>query len=175
MAAGNTYESIATTTVSGSAVASVTFSSISGSYTDLRVVINGGIDTVDANTFLKVGNGSIDSGSNYSDTYVEGRVGGTTGSGRHSSAVQMYLDYYGSMSTTNSTLTIDLMNYANTTTYKTVLSRYGNTTSILYSGTGALVGLWRSTSAINTIQFSLGNPAKFNVGCSFTLYGIKAA
>lgn len=169
----STYTPLATQTL-GSAASTVTFSSISSAYTDLRVVINGGVGTADANTFLKVGNGSIDSGSNYSDTFYESRGTGT-GSGRHTNAVQMYLDYYGSISTTNSTLLIDLLNYANTTTYKTVLSRYGSTTSSSYSGTGALVGLWRSTSAINTIQFSLGGGANFNSGCSFTIYGIKAA
>jgi hypothetical protein len=39
MAAGNTYEAIATQTL-GSDAASVTFSSISGAYTDLIMVVN---------------------------------------------------------------------------------------------------------------------------------------
>jgi len=121
----NTYVELYKTTVTSTAAATVTFTGISQDYTDLRIVINGGIDTVDANTFMKVGNGSIDSGSNYSDTFVESRLNGTPGSSRHTGAAQMYLDYYGSMSTTNSTLTVDLMNYSNTTTKKTVLSRYG--------------------------------------------------
>ena len=169
----STYEPIATTTL-GSAAATVTFSSISGSYTDLRVVINGGVSIADANTFVKIGNGTVDSGSNYSGTFVEGRAGTSANSGRFTSASSMQLDYYGSMSTTNSTLTVDFMNYANTTTYKNTLVRYGNTTSASYSGVGALVGLWRSTSAINIMTFSLGS-GNFNTGTTFSLYGISAA
>jgi hypothetical protein len=169
----STYTPIATQTL-GSNAATVTFSSISGSYTDLRIVINGGITIADANTYVRVGNGSVDTGSNYSGTYVEGRTGTSANSGRFTSTSFMQLDYYGSMSTTNSTLTIDFLNYANTTTYKNSLVRYGNTTSASYSGVGALVGLWRSTSAINIMTFSLGS-GNFKTGCTFTLYGVKSA
>ena len=169
----STYEPIASTTL-GSASSSVTLSSISSAYTDLRVVINGGISAADYNTYVKVGNGSVDSGSNYSVTFVEDRAGSSAASGRYSNASSMQLDYYGSMSTTNSTITIDFLNYANTTTYKSALVRYGNTTSASYSGTGALVGLWRSTSAINIMTFTCGG-VNFNAGTVFTIYGIKAA
>ena len=40
MAAGNTYTPIATTTVTGSVTEVITFSSISGNYTDLVLVAN---------------------------------------------------------------------------------------------------------------------------------------
>jgi hypothetical protein len=168
-----TYEPINTTTLS-TAASTITFSSIPSTYTDLRVVINGGISSADYNTFVRVGDGSVDTGSNYSATFVETRSGTSAASGRFSSASYMQLDYYGSMSTTNSTLTVDFFNYSNTTTNKTALSRYGNTTSASYSGAGALVGLWRSTSAINIITFSVG-AANFNAGVTATIYGIKAA
>jgi hypothetical protein len=64
----------------------------------------------------------------------------------------------------------NFMNYSNTTTYKTILSRSNNSAI----GTDAVVGLWRSTAAINTIKILPANNA-FEVGSSFTLYGIKAA
>ena len=63
------------------------------------------------------------------------------------------------------------MNYANTTTNKTVLLRNNNTAF----GTEAQVGLWRSTSAINTIKLYLDRAEYYVVGSTFTLYGIKAA
>jgi hypothetical protein len=44
MPAGNTYEAIATQTL-GSAAASVTFSSIPGTYTDLVLVVAGTLTT----------------------------------------------------------------------------------------------------------------------------------
>jgi hypothetical protein len=64
------------------------------------------------------------------------------------------------------------MNYANTTTYKTVLAR-SNVTDFRVA---AIVGLWRSTSAINTIQLRSDNSSyNFTTGSTFTLYGISAA
>lgn len=170
----STYTPIATTTL-GSNSATVSFSSISSSYTDLRIVFSGSITNADDNTYVQLGNGSVDTGSNYSATFMEGRAGVSAASGRFSNQTKMQLDYYGSISTTNSMFTLDLMNYANTSTYKTALVRYGNNTSASYSGVGALVGLWRSTSAINILTFSLGGSSQFKTGSTFTLYGIKAA
>jgi hypothetical protein len=62
------------------------------------------------------------------------------------------------------------MNYANTTTYKTVLSRANNSAA----GTEAIVGLWRSSAAITsmTVLSETGNIA---IGSTFSLYGILAA
>ena len=65
------------------------------------------------------------------------------------------------------------MNYSNTTTNKTVLARGNNASDASYPGTEAFVGLWRSTAAINRIDFS-SNSKTWNAG-TFTLYGIKAA
>jgi hypothetical protein len=58
-------------------------------------------------------------------------------------------------------------NYSNATTYKSILMRVGKATN----GTDAMVGLWRSTSAINTIKL-MGSNALYG---TLTLYGIKAA
>lgn len=167
-----TYTPIATTTLTSNQ-ATVTFSGISSAYTDLKVIFNGAISTADANTFVRVGNSSVDTGSNYSATFLEGRAT-TANSGRFTSQTSMQVDYYGSISTTNSSLLLDFMNYSNTSIYKTVLSRYGNNTSTSYKGVGALVGLWRSTAAINIITFSLGS-GNFTTGSTFTLYGILKA
>jgi hypothetical protein len=79
MAAGNTYEAIATQTL-GSAAASVTFSSIPGTYTDLVVVIAGTLTTGSDNVSFQL-NG--DSGANYSVTVLTGD-GSTASSGRAS-------------------------------------------------------------------------------------------
>jgi len=61
------------------------------------------------------------------------------------------------------------MNYSNMTTYKTSLIRY----SQIGSWFGELATLWRSTAAINTITLTTGT-STFNIGSTFTLYGIKA-
>jgi hypothetical protein len=64
---------------------------------------------------------------------------------------------------------INIQNYSNSTTYKTVLARSNNAAT----GTDATVALWRSTSAITSIDYYL-NSGSWATGSTFTLYGIKA-
>ena len=171
-----TYEPIATTTLN-TTTASVTFSSISGSYTDL--IIAGQIKG-SQNTFanLQVGNGSIDTGNNYSVTTLASRYNsGTTeiATERYSSVSAIYVTGSTWYSSVNfGTFKINLQNYSNTTTYKTVLTAMDSFEDANYCGANRNVGLWRSTSAINilTISAGAGNLAS---GSTFTLYGIKAA
>ena len=166
MAAGSTYTPLATNTL-GSATSSVTFSSISGSYTDLFIVINSGSTASGQDIRCRF---NSDSGSNYSLTYVTGN-GSAASSGRSSSQTSMPLDYNGYLSGSIATTTIiNCMNYSNTTTYKTILGRF-NTAAF---GTDMAVGLWRSTSAITSIEF-LTSASTFLSGSTFTLYGIAAA
>jgi hypothetical protein len=162
MAAGNTYEPIATTTL-GSATANVTFSSISGSYTDLVLVINAGVSTTGAITVQL----NADTGTNYSVTRLYGD-GSTATSDRFSS--QNYLDLSFFPNTLNNNSIIHFMNYSNTTTNKTILARWNST-----SYTTAVVGLWRNTAAVNSIK--LYNALGYNLiaGSTFSLYGIKNA
>ena len=63
------------------------------------------------------------------------------------------------------------MNYANTTTYKTTLVRHNNVSQTV----SAVVNLWRSTSAITSITLSNESATNFDVGATFTLYGILKA
>lgn len=165
MAAGATYEPVANYTVS-SAQSSYTFSSISQSYTDLVLVISGQASTSDA-IFLQVGNGSVDTGSNYSRTFARG-TGSAATSGRATAATGMFV--LDASTSTQFNLVNSFQNYSNATTYKTILTRANNTSG----ATWALVNLWRSTSAINTIKIYMGS-ANFAVGTQFTIYGIAAA
>jgi hypothetical protein len=168
----STYEPIATYTAP-SAQSSYTFTTVSTDYTDLILVFNGNLAVSDY-VLLRVGNGSIDTGSNYSATRLIGN-GSTATSGRSSSAA--YIQFSDVMNTGGDNAIMHFQNYANTTTYKTVLSR--TNTPITSGGetgtTSASVGLWRSTSAINTIQIYTYAGQNFTTGSTFTLYGIKAA
>jgi len=89
--ATNTYVALDKITV-GSAVASVTFSSIPSGYTDLVIVGNLGTTSGSANIAMQVGNGSIDTGSNYSFTNINGD-GSSAASSRASNQAQIYIDY----------------------------------------------------------------------------------
>jgi hypothetical protein len=155
----STYTPIATTTL-GSAASSVTFSSISAAYTDIVMVFNGSLSVGSGLTFQV--NGAT---SGFSDTFLIG-YGSSASSGRDTSATS---SFFGDIGTTNSTAILNFMNYSNTTTYKTVLSRG----SAAGNGVSASVGLWQSTSAINQIKI-LSPSGNITTGSTFTLYGIRS-
>jgi hypothetical protein len=159
-----TYEKIATQTL-GSAASSITFSSITANWTDLILVFDGSTAS-NAYPSLRF-NG--DTGTNYSNTNFRGN-GSSAQSTRFSSANEMDIAYGSPLSTTQTNFIIHFMNYSNSTTNKTVLARTNNADR----ETGAAVGLWRSTTAITSITLKTNSP-NFNVGSTFTLYGIKAA
>jgi hypothetical protein len=172
-----TYESIATTTL-GSNTTSVTFSSIPATYTDLRVVTSNAILVPSGgglpDNFLRI-NG--DSGSNYSRTILYGN--GTSAISERTANATSLWSYSGSSTTSAQPISIttwDFLNYSNTTTNKTVLSRIETINNSTIFITFATVQLWRSTAAINQLVFSLQASATgFITGSTFTLYGIKAA
>lgn len=172
MPAGSTYTPIATTTL-GSATSSYTFSSIAQTYTDLILIATLKSASASNALLLRVGNGSIDTGANYSYTNLIGN-GSTATSGRQSASTSIVLSQGNQFMPTNlqNVYTMHFQNYSNTTSYKTALIR----SSVIESASGfasSTVGLWRSTSAINQIQVS--NVDNLQIGCTLTLYGIAAA
>jgi hypothetical protein len=159
----STYTPIATQTLTG-ATGSVSFASIPSTYTDIILTIEG---TVGSNCGIQMRFNS-DSGSNYSFTRMTGD-GSSASSDRSSNATFMELGYY--VTTTRNMNIVQIMNYSNSTTYKTVLNR-ANAQSVNI-GAQAYVEMWRSTSAINSITINAsGNLAS---GSILTLYGIQAA
>lgn len=167
-----TYEPIATTTL-GSAQATISFSSVSNAYTDLILIGNWGQSVDSESCLFRVGNGSVDTGTNYSATELWGN-GTTAGSQRTSNATGARITFStGGGSAVTSNFALHLMNYANTTTNKTFITR-NNVPSSSFPGTSAFVSLWRSTAAINTITLYLTG-GNFLTGSTFTLYGIKSA
>ena len=170
MAAGSTYEAITTQTLTSTAN-SITFSSIPGTYTDLVIVAIG-----QAYTSPSYGNLQLqfngDSGINYSVTQFRENAG-TAATNRSSSASNLLATSFLDWGTANQNVghsIINIFNYANTTTYKSTISR-GN---IPPYRTELHTGLWRSTAAITSILVAV-NDTPINIGSIFTLYGIKAA
>ena len=162
----STYEPIATTTL-GSNTSTVTFSSISGTYTDLVLITN--VSGNDGAICIRF---NSDSGSNYSNTGLRGN--GTSASSTRATN-GTYIAGTSNLSVTAGSLQTsiwNIQNYSNTTTNKTVFFRDGMATHI----TGATVGLWRNTAAITSLTVSpeFGSQV-FYTGSTFTLYGIKSA
>jgi hypothetical protein len=160
-----TYTLIASSTLSSTS-ATVTFSSIPGTYTDLLLVASAkGTGTGDIALRF-----NDDSATNYSATHLYG-TGSAAGSIRYSGDTFARIDYYGYLETTDFTVNLaNIMDYANTTTYKTVLSRASHAAN----GTNAGVSLWRSTSAITKVVVMITNSSQFVSGSTFKLYGIEA-
>lgn len=164
MAAGKTYDQLFTTTLT-SAVASLTISSIPSAYTDIIMVFSGSASASD-NLYVRF---NSDTATNYGVTELYGN--GTTASASRRTSFNAALIFDGGPSTTQSNTILHLMNYSNTTTYKTGLARAND--SSLY--VNANVISWKSTAAINSITIGLYSGATMTVGSSVTLYGIVAA
>jgi hypothetical protein len=167
MAAGATYVSIASNTLTGAA-SSVTFSSISGAYTDLVLVFEGLASATAANGFQIKINGA--SGTLQSYTRLQGN--GTTASSGQVTNGDPACGVIGN--TNRSNITAHIMNYSNATTYKTILSRY-NSLDSSDGRTGAYVNLTRATTAVTSLLIDLGTANNFASGSTFSLYGIAAA
>jgi len=170
MPTSNTYEPIATTTLT-SAVSEVSLSSIPSTYTDIIVVVTA--TTTADNADIQMYFNSDNTSGLYSKTQLEG-TGSTAVSGRTSGANFIGLTSNLGVDDTNpSIIILQFNNYSNTTTFKTVLSRETMWHSGA-SGTALRVGLWRNTAAISSITLKV-NGSTWKSGSTFTLYGIKAA
>lgn len=169
MPAGATYEPIATTTLA-SATNTVTFSSIPATYTDLVLISASAGATNSVNETLQF---NADTGSNYSRTRLGGN-GTSADSGRNTSTTYITINYWSYPETTLGKYMskTSIFNYAGSTN-KTTLSESANAAT----GVDRIVGLWRSTSAINRIDITSPGGAgyEFKIGSTFTLYGIKSA
>lgn len=161
-----TYEPIATTTVSGSTTDNVEFTSIPATYTDLVIVIAGS-STANVGAWITF-NGSS---TGYSNTGLGGD-GSSAYSWRRTSQAQIK-DF--DLRSGQSVGIINIQNYANTNTYKTLIGR-NNAQSATQNEVSAVVGLWQNTAAIHTVKFTVSAGGYyFNAGSVFTIYGIKAA
>jgi hypothetical protein len=166
MAAGATYEPIATANGTGSS-GIITFNSIPQTYTDLYLA--GTFSGTSAGAFQIVVNN--DTASNYSFTHVRGN-GSSALSNRNSNQANWTFNYensYGTGGTYNAFLA-NFNNYTNTTTYKNILARYNSVTV----ETMAYIGLYRQTTAITRLDIKV-SVGSFETGSTLTLYGIAAA
>jgi hypothetical protein len=159
-----TYALIETVTL-GSATNTVTFSSIPSTYTDL-VLVSTTKSTTGNNTRITFNN---DASALYSNTSLGG-TGTSAVSRRDSGVTYIRLDWDGYNQTTEFNVHItNVQDYSNTTTNKTSITRSGSGPT----GVDALVGLYRSTSAISRLDV-IASTGNFDTGSTFRLYGIQA-
>ena len=160
-----TYIPIATQTL-GSAAAAITFNSIPGTYTDLRLVLT---CTTSASDTVAVQFNS-DTAANYSYTVIQG-TGAAANSGNNTSATSAWVGAGAPTSTTVPAMySVDVFSYAGSTN-KTALANG----AIDQNGSGdvtAVVALWRSTAAITSVKLLLTGGSNFSTGTIATLWGI---
>jgi len=165
----NTFVKIATVTVGSGGAASMDFTAIPATYTDLKVVVCGREATGTSLFFTMQINGVA---TNQATREVRGSGAAAT-SGTNTIAT---LDQNGSGTTASvfGSAEVYITNYASTTTYKAISidSVSENNAAAAYMRLSA--GLWSSNSAINQLTFypSSGNIAQYSTA---TLYGIKSS
>jgi len=171
------YDSIATVTV-GSPVASITFSSIPSTYTHLQVRVFARSARADWGDTLQVRvNG--DTGANYYGHYLlangaatfAGSYGATTG-----------LVYCGTVAAGSAPVgtfggpIIDILDYTSANKNKIFRVLHGADNNSSNGGVGFLSAAWNNSStAINSLVFSVDSASNFAQYTSFALYGIKGA
>ena len=164
--ATNTYTALLTTsTTSAVSTVNLSLSGVTG-YTDLVLVINGGLTATGQSFRFQFNN---DTTALYSYTYIAGN--GSSASSSRSSGNTGFNAYHvtGQSDTAlKSNVIMNVMNYANTNVFKTAILR-GNTDL----ETAATAVLYRSTNAITSITVG-ATSGNIQTGTTFTVYGITA-
>jgi hypothetical protein len=163
------YESIATVVVGAGGSSSVSFSSIPSTFTHLQ--IRGWASSPSTpRIYLRY---NSDSGSNYTYHFLDGN-GSTAQASAGANQVENWLFVNGFIAAnTPAPFIVDILDYKDTNKFKTIRAIHGNeNNSSGYIGLAS--GLWRSTSAISSIELRTSS-STFSQYSHFALYGIKSA
>lgn len=166
------YDSLATVTVPSGGLASISFAGIPSGYKhlQLRATMLGSTTGVDA-PYIRY-NG--DTGSNYTLHTLLGE--GTTARAQavtSTSSINIGGFWFGLVGSYPSVSVIDILDYANTSKYKTTRTLTGQDNNATYGSVGLGSGLWQNTSAINSLTIYLSGSTTFSQHSSFALYGVK--
>ncbi len=161
----NTYTPLANVTLASTA-SGVTFASIPATYRDLilivQQVVNVGETDVRFNT---------DDGNNYSTVTLRG---GADSSYYSANFTANGIKPQNSAGGTNSFFELQIMDYSATDKHKTTLMRSGAGSSSAVTSTQAHAVRWANTAAINTVRVLAVDGATYQIGSTFSLYGVVA-
>lgn len=164
----NTYELISSTVATGSQ-ATITFSSIPSTYTDILLRVSARMSSTTLDTYNLAFNGST---ANFSYRNLYGAGTGALGSSTGSSGATGINEPSTYTANTFGSMDLYIPNYA-TSQYKSASSiavSENNSTEAYAVFTG---NVWSSTSAITSISITSAGTANFAQYSSFYLYGIK--
>lgn len=172
----NTYSLISSNTLSTTA-ATVTFSGIPASYTDLVISASARTNRAASQDIWKIVINS-DTTANYSDTALRGLGSGNSGvpvSDRQTNSSNLYfggLDAANNTANTFGATELYIPNYAGTN-IKQICTFTTYEDNATYAELEAIAIRYAGTSAITSIVLSSFYSASFIAGSSFYLYGIS--
>lgn len=157
------YIPLATVTLA-SATSTVSFSNIPATpYRDLVLIMNVSQNTTSARSALMRPNNDSANGSL---VYIDG-YGTNTGSGTTAAMTAYYIQNGVSANIVTTSIN-NIMEYRSTDRHKTSLTRAGSAGGPV----SAYVSRWASTSAITSLTIVVGEGGNWNIGSTFSLYGI---
>ena len=171
----NTYELINSTTVGAGTTPIIEFTSIPGTYTDLKLVLS--LRSNQATTTDAANMTFNDSATDYSGKYIQVSSDNSVVSGSFGSTEisPCFIDVADSTANTFSTSEIYIPNYAGSD-YKSMSAesaQENNSTGNAYKRISA--GLWSNTAAITSIKFTLVLGTSYIQYSTAYLYGVKNA
>ena len=167
----NTFELIASSTVGSSGAASIDFSSIPSTYTDLVIKLSAASNRAAIDTFrltfngsgssysgkILYGNGSAASSFSSSTSYISDIAANGTNYSNVFASDEIYIPNYAGSS--NKSMSIDSTTEANATTSEMTM----------------IAGLWSNTAAITSIKIAPNVGSLIIQYSSAYLYGVKNA
>jgi hypothetical protein len=166
----NTFQLIASATVGSTAVATIDFTSIPSTYTDLCLKLSARLD--DPGTYFYIYIGFNGTTYNTATKYIQGAGSGTPNSGTDSTGYVGIVDSAGATANTFSNNEIYIPNYAGSTN-KSISVDGTMETNATASYMHLVSGLWSNTAAINQVTLKTAGANKFLQYTTAYLYGIK--
>lgn len=173
LSAVGSMEPISAITLSASS-ATVEFNNIPGTYSHLQLRWIGRATFNEGSAGQKL-NFNLDTGSNYTGHLLRGDGATAYSDGGSNSTSAAFFGRVAAATATSGifgAFIMDILDYSNTNKYKTLRCLGGADRN----GSGEIrfnSDVWRSFSAITSMKFAITDGGNYDVGTSFSLYGIK--
>jgi hypothetical protein len=167
------YDALATVTVPSGGLTSVTFAGIPAGYKHLQLRWTGRSSrSANSDTLTIIFNGDSAANYSYHDLFGDGSTTGAQGAANTSTMYSGWVAGASAGANTQGVGVLDVLDYANTSKFKTVKSLTG------YDNNGSgLISLesnsWRSTTAVTSLTITTQFSGTFQQYSQFALYGVK--